>query len=292
MAIIDYNYFTKKLNLPQTGNTEGRNEVIRFIDTYENEFLKKALGYDLWKAFSDGIAGSGSPDQRWLDLLEGKEFTYQSRTDKWVGFAPVTSGGSYSINSDNFLELTAGGPEPEDPAPGTTITLPAAFQDVTLAVYIRGTGRLKTSEFTVVGATLTFNGGIEMSLGTVVFIEKGNRLSISSGDLLYVSPIANYVYYQFIENNAMNTVLIGTVVSKTDNNRNVNPVPKLVDAWNRMADMLYGLYGFLQANKDTYPEWSTRTKYADWYWLDIDYGFYNYPNCLSEVYQKKNSLDL
>lgn len=84
--IIDSTYFTEKLSLPQRGNTEGAEIIEGFIDTYETEYLKKALGYDLWKAFTDGIEGSGVPDQRWVDLLDGKEFTYLNNNNKWEGF--------------------------------------------------------------------------------------------------------------------------------------------------------------------------------------------------------------
>lgn len=84
--IIDYTYFTERLLLPQVGNTEGRDTVNEFTETYEIEYLHKVLCYDLAKAFIDGIAGSGVPDQRWIDLLEGKEFTYNGRNYNWPGF--------------------------------------------------------------------------------------------------------------------------------------------------------------------------------------------------------------
>lgn len=85
--IIDYTYFKGKILIPQVNNTEGRDEVDEFIETYETEYLKKVLCYDLWKAFTDGIAGSpGSYDQRWIDLLEGKEFTYNGKNNAWPGF--------------------------------------------------------------------------------------------------------------------------------------------------------------------------------------------------------------
>ena len=89
--IIDDTYFIRKINLPQTGSTDGRAEVQGFIDTYEPEYLQKVLGYPLWKAFTDGIAGSGEPDARWLTLLDGAEFTYNSSTIKWPGFTAKPS---------------------------------------------------------------------------------------------------------------------------------------------------------------------------------------------------------
>ncbi len=85
-TIIDYTYFRDDIYLPQTGNTEGRTLINQFIEKREPEYLKKALGYDLWKAFTTGIEGSGTPDQRWVDLLEGKEYEYASVNNKWEGF--------------------------------------------------------------------------------------------------------------------------------------------------------------------------------------------------------------
>lgn len=87
MAIIDYTYFKGKIVIPQVTNAAGRNEVNEFIEIYETEYLKKVLGYDLWKAFTEGIVGSpGGYEQRWIDLLQGKEFTYNGKNYKWDGF--------------------------------------------------------------------------------------------------------------------------------------------------------------------------------------------------------------
>lgn len=73
---------------------------------------------------------------------------------------------------------------------------------------------------------------------------------------LKISPIANYVYYQYVDNKITDFTLAGTVVSTTDNNRTVNPVDRLVIAWNAMVDMNKLLYKFLKANKTDYPEWT------------------------------------
>jgi len=74
--IIDQSYFVRRLNVPQVGNTEGLDDLNGYIEQYEPEYLKCVLGFDLWKAFNEGIDGSGLPDvQRWIDLLEGAEFS-------------------------------------------------------------------------------------------------------------------------------------------------------------------------------------------------------------------------
>lgn len=160
--IIDETYFVRRLNLPQIGNADGLADVRSFINQYETEYLQCVLGLDLWQAFIDGTEGSGIPDQRWLDLLNGKNFTYKNCTHNWPGFASASK----------------------------------------------------------------------------------------------ISPIANYVYYQYVDNKIAEFVLTGVVVSSTDNNRTVAAVDRLVDAWNRMIDMNKDLYRFLKLNQVTYPEWA------------------------------------
>lgn len=84
--IIDYTYFVGDINLPQGGSSDGQAYIDRFITIYETEFLQMVLGYDLWKAFTDGLA-AGSPDQKWIDLRDGKQFADLSlQNKKWIGF--------------------------------------------------------------------------------------------------------------------------------------------------------------------------------------------------------------
>lgn len=182
MPIIDYTYFVKKLNLPQTGDTLGRQNIESFIETYEPLYLKKILGYELSKLFMEGIQGSGDPDQRWIDLLEGKEFTYYGKLNKWMGF--------------------------------------------------------------------------------------------SNTDLL--SPIANFIYYQFMEESAYDVALVGTSAGDVENATRVSGISKMIDAWNEMSSMNRTLAKFLNANKSIYPEWE---------------GMYQY-DVLNELYKFKNSFDL
>lgn len=195
--IIDYSYFTGKINLPQTGNTPGRTEVENFIETYETEYLQRVLGYELWKAFTEGIEGSGPIDQRWTDLLQGKDFTYQSYTRHWNGFEAKPS------------------------------------------------------------------------------------------------PVSQYVYYKYMEDHALDTVLVGTSTGATDNATRVAPMPKMVDAWNEMVRLNVKLWNFLNANRDVYPEWKQgeRWGWSGWYWPH-EYG-YGYGYCHgNELFNRKNSLDL
>lgn len=105
------------------------------------------------------------------------------------------------------------------------------------------------------------------------------------------SPIANYVFYQFVIFKSTDFVLTGRVVSETDNNRTVNSIDELVDAWNRMVDMNMNLLGYLRANKSLYPEWKECRCYDFRPW-PFHYHSCRYNGCASNVFKKKNSFDL
>lgn len=190
--IIDYTYFIGKITLPQVADTNGRNDVTEAISIYEPEYLKYVLGEDLWKAFTDGIDGSGTPDQRWTDLLDGKMFTYAGRSYLWIGFKSAS--------------------QPK------------------------------------------------------------------------LSPIANYVYWKFMQDTAVSNATIGTVVPRTENSETVTPFSKMVYAWNDMVDWDLTLGMFLNSNKDIYPEWNPSQMYYSSYY----YGLTNNGG----VFKKQNVLGI
>lgn len=116
------------------------------------------------------------------------------------------------------------------------------------------------------------------------------------------SPIAQYVYYRYMEDKAIDTVLVGTSTGDTDNATRVSPAAKMLDAWNNMIRLNVKLWNFLNANRSTYPEWKGYQSWPlGWYWpypgdwgyrvgVGSSYGYgYDHPN---ELFNRKNSLDL
>lgn len=270
--IIDASYFVGKLNLPGAGNTEGLANINLFINDYEDEYLQKVLGYDLWKAFVAGLL-EVVPEQKWLDLLEGKEFQYKGRTRKWIGFVPLSTGSSFSIDDNNRKELVVDGPGAFDPVGGSaSMTLPPEFVDEDFIISFRVTGPLRSDEYSVVGNILTLTAGT-FNTGATLFLLKGPSISLGTDSTIKKSPIANYVYYRFLEDDAINTTLVGQVANKSDNATRVSPKLKMIDAWNRMVDYNTELFRFLQSGTNSYPEWNER-----------QFG--------NELYHKKNSFDL
>lgn len=132
--IIDYTYFIGDINLPQAGSTDGQAYVNRFITIYETEFLQLVLGYDLWKAFTDGLA-AGSPDQKWIDIRDGKEFADLSgKNKKWIGFkntdlkSAIANYVYYKIMEDQQTQTTAIGEAKNNAENATMVT--ASFKMV------------------------------------------------------------------------------------------------------------------------------------------------------------------
>lgn len=87
--IIDSTYFKGPLTLAQLGQQSVEDNLNIFIEQYEPEFLSKSLGYALSQSLIEGIdVGSGDIEQKWLDLLNGVQFTNTAgRARKWIGFA-------------------------------------------------------------------------------------------------------------------------------------------------------------------------------------------------------------
>ena len=80
--LINDTYFTGKIVLPVS---DIQNELNGYILRLEPEILTKVLGYDLKKAFLDGLEDDPIL-QKWTDLLEGKEYQVNGIYYNWRGF--------------------------------------------------------------------------------------------------------------------------------------------------------------------------------------------------------------
>jgi hypothetical protein len=78
MALIDQTYFKDEIFIPfSVRDNSQEDEVIRFINDYENILLQKCLGYTFYTLFRDGLLATPVA-QRWIDLRDGIEWI-----DKW-----------------------------------------------------------------------------------------------------------------------------------------------------------------------------------------------------------------
>jgi hypothetical protein len=87
--LIDRTYFVGELNIPNASQAAISSQLSLFIQKYEEKFLRDVLGYSLYKAFS---AAWPSTDQKWVDLVEGVEYTSAGKTKFWRGLVDAVSG--------------------------------------------------------------------------------------------------------------------------------------------------------------------------------------------------------
>ena len=108
MNLIDHTAFVGELNIPISGI--GTEQLITdYVTKYQDEILRKLLGYKLAKAFIDGL-GEAVPPQKWVDLRDGKEFSFtfdgQTITESFAGVKEIIAYYVYlqfRSNNDSFF---------------------------------------------------------------------------------------------------------------------------------------------------------------------------------------------
>lgn len=66
-------------------NQEESRSLQDFIDAKEAEYLKKVLGLSFYNEFIAGLDSSGTVEQIWVDLRDGKEYTVSNQAYEWKG---------------------------------------------------------------------------------------------------------------------------------------------------------------------------------------------------------------
>lgn len=90
MSLINNSYFNSERIIPNLIYPEMQADLNSLILIREPEYLKAALGYELFTVLMAGLS-QPTVDQRYTDLLLGKDFTNTSGAlQRWVGFAPTS----------------------------------------------------------------------------------------------------------------------------------------------------------------------------------------------------------
>jgi len=111
--IIDKSYFKGNLRIPNVqtdlaplGDRMGNQvDLDAYILQYEKELMTYALGYAAYKSFNDSFNVDGSlkpgAEQRWKDLIDGKEYTNPNGDlVKWDGLRYTLGSFKYSLIAD------------------------------------------------------------------------------------------------------------------------------------------------------------------------------------------------
>ena len=254
MSLIDASYFKGELNIPNTSKDTIAERLNWFIEKLEKQFLNDLLGYEFSKLFLTGIQAP-APEQRWLDLLGGVEYTnLQGRLAKWVGIIPADES-ALVIDVDSSIAVVVGRGQPFDPAPdANSVTLPPSLVGKKFIVEQRLNGQLREDEYTIVGNTLTLNNWAFSNNDTYFYNVPKTTVSSVSGTVKK-SLIANYIYCQWMRDQYTQSSGIGEVVTKAENATVVSPYQKIIYAWNEMFDIVVELMCYLESKQSVYPEW-------------------------------------
>ena len=122
MAIIDNTYFTKGLlfipnnkdtNAEPVDSASAVTEIDFFITEYERELLLNALGVTLYDELQAELPTPTT--QKWIDLVDGKSYTINSKTKQWNGLKGANMQSLIAfyvycqyLRNDNSTYLTTG----------------------------------------------------------------------------------------------------------------------------------------------------------------------------------------
>lgn len=254
--LIDRTYFVGELNIPNTSQAAIGSLTDLFIEKYEEQFLSDVLGYSLYKALKAGLQVLPVA-QKWTDLIEGVEYTdLNNRLRFWKGLVSQPPSVLNALDAVNTISIKVGAGGTYDPVAGSNSTIiPAALVGKDFTIEQRGVGQLLTSEYSIVGNTLTLATGV-FAINDVYFYKSATLAINTTTGTNKQSPIANYVYYWYMRNNHTQTASTGETKGKHENADWSSQAVKLTRAWNEMSVWICELVDYLDAKKDDYPEWA------------------------------------
>lgn len=304
--LIDSTYFTGSLTIPQLGQPAVVDALNIFIQQQEPLFLQAALGYELWEDFVVGL-NAPSVDQKWINLRDGVTFdatgmwppfiwkngrmNYNrdwfipqnpSRRKRWVGFCggqPVTGNNS----NGSTLVLVAG--QPGNPIPGTNVYTTPILANSTYWIERRGFGAMTKEGDTDAqgnpvlnpdvrinnnGQTITLlHAGDKFNNGEVFILHFINLLTTGTPAIVYQSPLACQIYYEWFRDQAANLSAFGVVAGESENSIPAMGMLKMSDAFNRASKYILDLWGYLDLINRT-----DVTIYSSYDRLKIDYNYF------------------
>ena len=238
--LIDNTFFVGELYLANIDTPVIANTLNYMIEQREPELLTDMLGEAMYEEFMHGLS-QAPPAKKWLELLYG--------SGEWKGLVQFKAA---TLNLETTAAIAATMTTP------TAFTLPEAAQGRGIMLQTEQGERYYTPEdFTIDNETnIVTLHSFTLEEGAMIYVLPF-RAQASGAQQSKASPIANYVYYWYLVREAQQTTGVGQAATKSQNSIRVNPMDKLVKAWNEMVNMLHDLCKFLNANRSTYPLWKT-----------------------------------
>ena len=287
--LIDKSYFVGDLNIPNTGDLPVSERLTWFIQKYEPDFLQKLLGYPLYKVFVAGlnVTPPTTPEQRFIDILYGKEYTdLNGLQRKWQGLIVTDNptlnlAGGYVYRKPEYITIGL--------TPGTVSGVNTLTFDGTNGIpdwrgwvpIIERAGVMKpnvdyswnptTGVLTLLKAGDIF-GNLEYFF---VQFELRNSDVTTPTFTTNQSPIAQYVYYRVVEDAVTQNTGIGMTIINAENATKASSRRKMASVWNAMHYWCIDFINFIEAINQQAP-----VQYPEWQWdqkgnVICEFGFCN-----------------
>lgn len=256
--LIDYTYFYGPLMVAQIGTAAVQSNLQQYINRYEPRIMDLLLGYELYRDFKAGLI-EDPVLQKWTDLLYGKEYTdRKNNVRRWMGFVAYTDGitvNGYTPSDIDFIVDTTPGI-----ASGQNQYRNNFLTGKTFRVIERVTGKLLDG----IDITIVSNGfdltGRNFNAGAVYTIQFTQPVPLPTPGQIIAgmdkkSLIANFVYFNYLNDNVTQTTGTGEKVVQSENAIDVTSRYKTTDAWNEMVDYNKECREFLLSNADVYTQY-------------------------------------
>lgn len=89
MPLIDSTFFITEINIPNRDRAGVLEPLNNMIKKREPEVLTGLMGYSLYTAFIAGLAVMPTPEQRMVELKEGKDYVVNGVTYRWKGLVII-----------------------------------------------------------------------------------------------------------------------------------------------------------------------------------------------------------
>lgn len=185
MAIIDNTYFekgyayipnNKNINASPSGSPSVSSELDFFIDEYERELLINALGVTLYNELQTELPTPTA--QKWIDLVDGKDYTISSKTKRWNGLKGANMQSLIMfyvfcqyLRNDNSTYLTTGigqstanNAERSDPSPKYVKSWNLFLRQYQGDLYYNDYPRVVTNRSGMMGLDYYGNDSVEVNL--------------------------------------------------------------------------------------------------------------------------------
>lgn len=259
--LIDETVFFGEIEIGQINDLDVKAEVLKFIEQFEEDYLKNILGYKTFKAFNAGLL-EDPINQKWVNLLTGVDYL----DTRFEGFVSSSVSPTLSGAFPDDIEIEVGGSGIYDPLPNTSsYTNPELSLLPSWRLFLVGFGPVLSSMatkrpngFDLIGSTFGLNDSY-----VIQFKTPGGISVVPSILIKKPSPISYYVYYWYMRNKASFSTGGGESTINKLNSASTTNRRKQVLAWNKMVEMNRILVSYLKSEPTLYPDFIDNRQSSD-----------------------------